>query len=370
MIYNEKTLANFKIQKYLFASEEEQYRNTLYGTISAAGMSYIGLLFAIDLLEVQEQNSKITEKNLTSAQDQLDVGSTDQQEVLRWEVQMYSNQQAVESQKAAVIISRGGLNQLRNLPLETAVYPEDLTIEKDGFIFSSEVVAATVKDENKAIIIRDFLVELGLANSPVLASIDQQLFAQDRLLKANKRWAIPNFKASAGTNAKFDLNPDESEVDESDMGFWKFGLSMYLPLVNGGANINKVKQSRFQMSALELQKSNVKTSIEQAIRASVAVVISDFINISSAIAQAETAQKNYDMVSESFNVGESSLLDLIDAQSIKLSADISSRVAHYTFFSDLLAVEQAIGYFPFLEAGENVQEIITELERRLLQIQQ
>ena len=39
MIYNEKYLANFKIQKYLYASEEEQLRNTRYNTISAAGQS-------------------------------------------------------------------------------------------------------------------------------------------------------------------------------------------------------------------------------------------------------------------------------------------------------------------------------------------
>jgi len=366
MVYNENTLANFKIQKYLFASQEEQYRNSRYRTISAAGMSYIGLLFAIDLLDVQEQNFKITEQNLNASLDQLEVGSTGQRQVLRWEAQKYSNEQVVESQKATVIIKRGELNQLRNLPIETSCYPEKLSIEKDGFIFSSEVVAVTAKDEEKAIIIRDYLVELGLANSPVLASIDQQLYALDRMLKANKRWAIPNFEATAAADAKFDLNKEESEELGEDTGFWKFGLSMYLPLVEGGANIKKVKQSRWQISAMEMQKNNIKTSIEQSIRSSVAVVISDFNNIQSAKSQAEAAQQNYDLVYDSYYAGESTLLDLVDAQEIKLVADISSRVTLYTFFSDLLAVEQAIGYFPFLEPEENVQEIISELERRLI----
>ena len=366
MIYNEQTLANFKIQKYLFASQEEQYRNTRYSTISAAGMSYIGLLFAIDLLEVQKQNFKITEKNLNASLDQLEVGSTGQRPVLRWEAQMYSNEQAVESQKATVIIKRGELNQLRNLPLETSVNPEKLSIEKDGFFFSNEVIAASVKDEDKAIIIRDFLVELGLANSPVLSSIDQQLYAQKRMLKANKRWAIPNFEASAGADAKFDLGSEEAAEDKA---FWKFGLKMHLPLVEGGANIERVKQSRLQISALEMKQNNIRTSIEQSIRASVAIVISDFNNIQSANSQAEAAQQNFDLVYDSYYVGESTLLDLVDAQHIKLVADISLRVTLYTFFSDLLAVEQAIGYFPFLEPEEDVQEIISELERRLFLIQ-
>ena len=362
MIYNEKYLANFKIQKYLFASQEELYRNTRYSIISAAGMSYIGLLFAEDLLDVQQENILITEQNLNASSDRQEVGSTNMQEVLRWETQLYSDRQAIESQKAVVIIRRGSLNQLLNVPIETRENIEKLTIENNGFIFSSEVVASTAKDDEKAIIIRDFLVELGLANSPVLASIDQQLLAQNRQLEANKRWAIPNFNFDASTNAKFDLNPEEAEDIGDDKGFWKLGLKMYWPLVDGGANINKVKQSRFQMSALELQRNDIKTSLEQTIRASVAVVISDFLNIGLAKAQADAADRNYDLVNDAYYVGESSLLDLLDAQNQKLVADISSRVALYTFLSDLLAVEQAIGYFPFWNLRKTYRRLSENLK--------
>ncbi len=107
MVYNEKYLANHKIQKYLYASQEEQFRNTSYATISTAGQAYIGLLFANDLLDVQQQNMKITEQNLQAARDRLKWDQQTMQEVLRWETQMYSNQQAVESQKAAVMVKPG-----------------------------------------------------------------------------------------------------------------------------------------------------------------------------------------------------------------------------------------------------------------------
>lgn len=366
MVFNENYLANFKIQKYLYASQEEQYRNTRYKTISAAGTSYINLLFAMDLLEVQQENLENTNQNLQAAMDRYEVGSTNKQEVLRWQTQLYSDKQSVESQVAAVIISQGSLNQLLNLPIETKENPEKLTLENNGFIFSSKVVEASTNDGKKAQIIRDYLVELGLANSPILASIDQQLLAQERSLLANRRWAIPSFNFSVGADAKFDLSKEQAEETGNDLGYWKVGLSMYYPIVNGGANINKAKQSAFQMSALELQKNDIKTSLEQSIRASIAVVISDFNNISFSEEQKSAAYMNYDLVYDAYYLGESSLLDLLDAQNQKLVADISYRVALYTFFSDLLVVEQAIGYFPFLEPSENVQSIVTELEHRLL----
>ncbi len=369
MIFNEKYLANHKIQKYLYASQEEQYRVSRYTIISAAGQAYIALLFADDLLDVQQENMLITEQNLQASRDRQEVGSTNLQEVLRWETQLFSNHQAVESQKASVIVSRGGLNQILNVPLETRNEPEKLTISKNGFIFSSNVVADAVNDERKAQIIRDYLVELGLANSPALASNDQQLLAQERQVKSNKRWAIPQLNASAGADAKFAFDEEGADEIGDDFGFWKVGLTMYWPLVKGGANISKVKQSKFQMSALELQRYNLMTSIEQSIRASTAVVMGDFKNIGFAQSQSETAQRNFDLVNDSYLVGESSLLNLLDAQTQKLGADISSRVALYTFFIDLLTLEQAIGYFPFMQPKDEADKIVGELESRLLQVQ-
>ena len=141
---------------------------------------------------------------------------------------------------------------------------------------------------------------------------------------------------------------------------------MAWPLVDGGANINKVRQSKSQMSAIELQKDDVKSSLEQSIRSVVAVIISDFINVGLSKTQAEFAQQNYDLVYDSYLVGESDLLDLLDAQDQKLGADISSRVALYTFFIDLLVMEQTIGYFPFLKPQDEVDTIINALENQLL----
>lgn len=368
MIYNEKKVANIKIQKYLYASEEEQFRNLRYNIISGAGMSYVSLLFAIDLLSVQQENFKITEHNLRAAKDRFEVGSTNKQEVLRWQTQLFADRQTIESQKAMVIIQQGGLNQLLNKPIETKNQLEKLTLENDGFVFSSNMVSVSVRDEMKAKIIRDFFVQLGLANSPVLAGIDQQLLAQTRQVQANKRWAIPNFNASASADAKFDLNPEDDGIPDEDVGFWKVGLTMYLPLLDGGANVNKVKQSKLQMSALELHKNDIRTSLEQSIRASVAVVIGDFLNIGYANEQAQAANMNFELVDDAYMVGESSLLDLLDAQNQKLAANIASRVALYTFFNDLLAAELAIGYFPFLQPKEEVEALINQLELRLVEL--
>ena len=366
MIYNEKYLANLKIQKYLYASEEEQFKSAQYNVIATTGIAYVDLLLAKDVLAVQKENLQITQKNLQGAKDRFAEGNTDKKEVLRWETQMYADLQAIESKKAAVIIRQGGLNQLFNMPLETKEELLKLSIDSDGFLFSSKLVSAKVAEDNGALIIRDYLVALGIANSPVLASIDQQLNAQNRQWQSNKRWALPSLTASAGANAIYDIdNQGPKETESTDKSYWKYGVSMYWPIINGGSNINKAKQSKWQVSALELQKNDIQNSLEQAIRSSAAVVISDYINVSLSKKQAAAAVQNYELVNDAYLAGNSSLLDLLDAQNQRLNAETATKVSFYTFMGDLFTLEQAIGYFPFMDSKENVDKIIHELEVKL-----
>lgn len=366
MIYNRNTLGNHKVQKYLYASDQEQFRYTRYSTITNVAQAYIGALVAIDLLHIQEINLAVTLKNLSVSEYRVEVGSTNEQEVLRWKIQKFSNQQDIASQKASILKSYGILNQLLNLPIENTDVLEDLTIEKNGFIFASDVIAQAIYDESKSRIIRDYLVEIGLEKSPQLASIEQQLRAQNRQLGTDKLWAVPNLSFAAGADAKWLQKGDGSDPSSNeDIGFWKVGLKMTWPLVAGGANVSKVKQAKSQLSSLEYDRNNLKTSLDLGIRAAFALVAGDYMNINYANEQATSANQNYELVLDSYYVGESTLLDLIDAQQQKLESEIGAEIAHYTFFIDLINLEEEIGYFTTTESPDVINNIMLEIETRL-----
>jgi outer membrane protein TolC len=65
-------------------------------------------------------------------------------------------------------------------------------------------------------------------------------------------------------------------------------------------------------------------------------------------------------------LGESPLIDLIDAQEQKLAADTQSKTVYYTFLIDLLQLEQALGYYPFYHTSIPEVEVIQNLEQLLL----
>ncbi len=365
MIYDEKIFADYSIQKDLVASQEEQLRNTRFSIISGAGQAYIGVLLAGDLLLAQIANRDLTHQNLEMSRVREEVGATSLQEVLRWESQLYSNEQSVPEQGSSVLASRLALNQVRDRPAEELKTLEKLTVPGNGFIFSSDIVADSLSTADKARRLRDYLVELALKDSPLISSLDREIAAQQRQLDSNRRWLIPDFAFNAGADAFLYATGAKGHRQEIDKGAWKFGVSLNWPVFNGGANLAEVHQSNAELRALQSQRKELVSSLEEAVRTQAALAIADFQKIGFARAQVDAAERNYVLVYDSFLVGEISLLDLLDAQTEKLAANTSQIVALYTFLADLLGLEQAMGYFPFLEPQNQVDEAIRELERRL-----
>ncbi len=365
MIYNQRAFANHNIQKDLYASQGEQLRNTRFDIISAAGQAYIGGLFAQDMLEVQTDNRNLTEQNLEVARDRERVGSTGLKEVLRWRSQLYANEQQMADQRSNVVVNRIALNQVRDRPAEEVYTLERLTVERSGFIFSSNLVAEAISKEDKARLVRDYLVDLGLKNSPLLTSLDWEIVAQQRQLRSNRRWLIPGLNLAAGANGFILTNGEGDDLLDEDMGFWRVGVTLDWAIFDGGANFARAHQAVSQLRALESQRRELTSSLEQGIRSTVEVAMADYQKIRLARAQAETAEQNYHLVYDAYLVGEVSLLDLLDAQSERVSANASATTTLYTFLADLLSAEQAIGYFPFLEPQDEVETRIRELERRL-----
>lgn len=367
MIYNEKFVSEHKIQKALYASQEEQYRSAKYKIITTTAQAYINVLLSNELLFILNKNIELTGSNLNASIDREKVGLTGHQEVLRWETQLFSNKQQIVDQEATVVINRVTLNQVLDKPEEDIHTVEKLNIEKNGFIFSSKIVSEALGNPNKAKIIRDYLVDLGLQNYPDLVSADYEIAASEQQLKSNQRWLIPDFSLVAGGDELFLIAKDENDNrQKSGVDFWFAGVSMNWDIFNGGSNFSKVKQSKWQVKTLNAEKKELTSSLKQYIRSNAAVTISSFQKIAFSQAQNKAANENYNEVLDAYYVGESSLLDLLDAQEQKISSDIKVKTTTYSFFLNLMGLQQAIGYFSFLNPQVNVDEIIAELEKQLM----
>ena len=64
-------------------------------------------------------------------------------------------------------------------------------------------------------------------------------------------------------------------------------------------------------------------------------------------------------------MGVASLIRLVDAQNLQLDAELAVKNALYDFLGATVAAEREIAFFPFLEADDEVNELLDQIEQQL-----
>jgi outer membrane protein len=362
-LYSQSYIDTLGTQKHLYKSQQDTFQNTRNQTIAEAGQDYIGVLLAHALMALQQENVALSEGSLELTQAQESSGEVPYSNVLRMQSQLYGAQQQLVGQKSSLLQSRFRFNQVRNRPAEEVCVLEPLTVEKDGFIFSSGVVVEALADDQQASLARDYLVALGLERSPALRSLDAEIKAEQRKMKSARRWLIPSLDAAVGAAAFLKTEGQGSAATQDNELFWQVGLTLDWNVLDGGAFIATMNQSKAEFWSLRSQRSNTAITLEENIRGTAAAAMASFERIGLALLQAQAAEENFALVNEAYLDGASTLLDLIDAQNQVIGANTSARQALYQFLSDLLTLEQSIAYYPFFEGDAAAR--VRELEGRL-----
>jgi outer membrane protein TolC len=364
-LYNQASIDTLGAQKHLYNSQQNDYENTRAQTIAGAGQDYVSVLLSEALLAVQRQNVELTKESLEITKSQEEAGAVLFRDVLRWQAQLYADQQGVVTQKSDVLMSHFALNQIRNRPAEEVCTLEDLTVEKDGFVFSSPIVSEAASDDAQAALMRDYFVDLGIERSPQIRSLDARIRSQDRSAKSARRWLIPSLDASLAGAVFLKTGGGGSDVQTSGDTFWQAQGLLTWNVLDGGAFISTMNLEKAQLYSLRSQRTDAATALEENIRGTVAVALASFENIGLSELQSDTAARNYELVTEAYLEGDATFLELLDSQQQLLNAERAAEQALYGFLSDLLMVEQSINYFPFMESDADAR--VRELEARLRQ---
>ena len=111
MIVSEDAKANIDVQKFFLAAKKDEERGLMLDIIQKAAVSYLNVLKAKTLKNIQEDNLAVTRANLELAKQRESVGTAAPAEVYRWEIQMATARQAVIEADATKRKSELALNE-------------------------------------------------------------------------------------------------------------------------------------------------------------------------------------------------------------------------------------------------------------------
>jgi outer membrane protein len=180
---------------------------------------------------------------------------------------------------------------------------------------------------------------------------------------ANRRafW-VPSLSLAAGIDHLTNKGNNNSDFNATE---WGVKGVLTFPVFEGGAKFVGLSQARDVLASLRTERSATALTLEEAIRSTFAQASGSYAGIGFASRQVDAARRNYELVEASYVLGVDSILDLLDAQSQLLDANLALTNATYGFLEDLVTAERQIAFYAFLEAPADVEALLNQVEQEL-----
>lgn len=347
-LYSDSQLSTLVQEKYTQQGRQFTLDAVRLDAIQEATIAYLQALRSETQLSIQQDNLSLTRANLDLAQDRVRVGSANNADIYRWESNLASAQASVLSAVAGRAQARESLNRVLNRPLheQFQLIPADA---QEPFAMSEAEFTRLVNNRRSFERFTHFNVDFGLSLAPELAQLEAQLAATQRDVVSRKRarW-LPDFDVQA----QYSDNLNTSGLGDGGLGEgisdWNVTLSATLPIFTGGARRSALSRARLLEQQIRVQIRDTTERIAQNIRANMYATQASYANIELSERGAVAAKKNLELVADSYRSGNTGIVDLLDAQTQSVQADLSANNAVHDFLIDVMNMQRAIGQFEFL----------------------
>ena len=354
LLFSDGARARATIERHVQTSREQSREELRLDVAQGAAVGYLDVLRAKAFERIQRENLTLTRSNLELAQSRRRIGVARASEVIRWENQIAINRRSVIEAGAARSVAEIALNRLLQRPLEEPFETAEVDLDDPALLANAATVEAYIDNPFAFAIFRDFMAAEALARSPELRQLDAAIAAQERAALAARRafWA-PTVAAGGDLTAVQTAGGLES-VDARDLPFpitrpnalnWSFGVSASLPLFTGGARRAERARAEVELDELGLARRAAAERVEQRLRTVLHRAGASWAGIDLAADAADAARRNLALVTDAYEQGVLSILDLIDAQNAALVAEQSAATAVYDYLVDLMDVHRASGRF-------------------------
>lgn len=289
--------------------------------------AYFNVLQAIDSLSYVQANKQAVYRTLDQTTQRFNVGLvaiTDVQNAR-------SNYDTVLANE---VTARNNLdNAVESLRQITGTfYPELASLNTDKF--------STQRPEA----VNNLLKEAEKRNLSLLSARLSQDLAREQIKSAQTGY-MPTVDVSASTgitNTKY--NGSNSDLrNDSDAGQNQIGVTLNLPLYNGGVTNSRVQQAQYNFVGASEQLESVHRSVVQTVRSSFNNVSASVSSINAYKQAVVSAQSSLDATEAGYEVGTRTIVDVLNATTTLYNAKQQLSSARYSYLINQLNIKSALG---------------------------
>lgn len=300
----------------------EKARESRLSLINQVQNAYYGLLYAQDALNVLEENRETAKLNADIYKKKFENGSASEYDVLRAEVQVKNIEPSILDMENTIRQAKLQLKLLMGMDMA-------LNIKVSGNLADyQKSMYETVLDTNASI-----------ENNSTLRTFELQTEALKQALNVQKAAWFPTLALTANYNWT-SMNNGAIFKNLTWYPYSTVGLSLSLPIFQGGRRYYKQKQAEISYREMTWQRENLENSLKLQVQA-------QFDNIQKSVSQIETnkagveqAVKANQIMEKSFRIGAASYLDLRDSENSLMDA----RLAYYQSIYNYLVAQSNLSY--------------------------
>jgi outer membrane protein len=358
LILSEPAMANIAIQKLLYESQQQVQKQSELDVILEVAQRYFNYLQALTLVELQNNNIKAVNQNLTIASNKEKVGYSGSSDVYRWQTELDLAKTDLYRARAQSRAVGYQLNETLNRPIDEEFSVEDSENINQFIEQLDQTFVNLIQDQIALDLLADFMVEEAMTNLPELQQIQLAISAQERLLKSNKRsFYVPTIAFGASYDYPVQIvNPGEPPpipgLEINNNPTWNAAFNISIPLFAGGSRKYQKEKTEVGLFQLQDQRSDLKNLLELQVRTNMELVNASYNNIRLTRSAAEAAEKNIVIVRDLYKSGQVNVITLVDAQNALLGAQINATNAAFQFMIDYFSLQRSTGNYNFLNTED------------------
>jgi outer membrane protein len=362
VIFSEPVFANIAIKNLVAENEKYSNEQTLLDIVSNVTNVYISLLFSKSNLQIQSENVHATKQNLQIAKSKEEAGQSGISDVNRWTSELNLNKIKMNDAYSSYRATMYQLNNQLNSVIGNSInIPDSNTVDKT-IVVNQNILSRIFEDPQLTEKYSGFIVAEMRSNSPELLQlkITEKILERQKTLHKRQLF-FPEIAAFANVDQVFIRegrieNPQLPIPPPSDDPTWYVGLSLSIPLFEGGRTVTEVQRSNIELSKIANKKEELLKTLETGIRSTVQRLRTSYLELELSKNAALAAEDNFKVVQDAYSQGLANLVQLVDAQNIKTQTKHFAAIAYYQYVLDYNYIERLQGKFIFLK-DKNEQQV-------------
>lgn len=360
-IFSDAANANISIQESLANAERADLTTAELDLVLNAANAYFNILILKSNLRIRNENLSVTKRNLEIAEQNFEAGQSGRSDVLRFQSEMAQNMQSLVEAANQLEQAFLALNQLLSAPLERELDVEQAEISQGLFEnYRYDQMMDLLDDPATRETFEEFLVTIALENAPELQALSYEMEVVDRniLLNGPRRF-LPTIAAQAQYNRTIDqwgvgVPPPEFTLKDN----YNVGVSLSIPIIDQNRkNVNR-QTAQIQREQLLLNQENTRLSVGRNVRDAVLDMINQIASIELSQVSEDAARSSLELIQTAYESGAVNIVQLIDAQTNLVQAQLASANATYNYLLSSIILERYIGYYFLLHTEEENQAFI------------